>query len=225
MRVISSKDGNFLSQFDNNNENDIPVLERLVDAQPQTRDTLQQKMLINNHADENKGKKRYLYLEDISGFCESFRKVTKKLGFHLMLKTADLHDFIYTSMGDDINVTNKRMYLYITNLIPSVETQLMFNEATQIKYKISFEEWCTERGLISDFLVEHDIGSAQQVHSPKYLIIAHQTSLRTTTPDKKINIAIFDNLDLRKYYVEIDGQRYPRHSFYEFWRKWLYSSK
>ena len=29
---------------------------------------------------------------------------------------------------------------------------------------------------------------------------------------KKINIAIFDNLDLRKYYVEIDGQRYPRNS-------------
>ena len=27
---------------------------------------------------------------------------------------------------------------------------------------------------------------------------------------KKINIAIFDNLDLRKYFVEIDGQRYPR---------------
>ena len=27
---------------------------------------------------------------------------------------------------------------------------------------------------------------------------------------KKINNAIFDNLDLRKYYVEIDGQRYPR---------------
>ena len=29
---------------------------------------------------------------------------------------------------------------------------------------------------------------------------------------KKINIAIFDNLDLRKYFVEIDGQRYHRDS-------------
>ena len=29
MRVISNKDGDLLSQFDNNNENDIPVLERL----------------------------------------------------------------------------------------------------------------------------------------------------------------------------------------------------
>ena len=26
------------------------------------------------------------------------------------------------------------------------------------------------------------------------------------------NVAIFDNLDLRKYYFEIDGQRYPRDS-------------
>ena len=42
------------------------------------------------------------------------------------------------------------------------------------------------------------------------MIGVHQTSLRTTTPDKKIIIAIFDNLDLRKHYVEIDGQRYQR---------------
>ena len=30
------------------------------------------------------------------------------------------------------------------------------------------------------------MGSAQQVSSPKFLNIAHQTSLRTATPDKKI---------------------------------------
>ena len=46
--------------------------------------------------------------------------------------------------------------------------------------------------------------------SPKYMICAHQTSLRTTTPDEKIIIAIFHNLDLRKSYVEIDSVRYPR---------------
>ena len=33
------------------------------------------------------------------------------------------------------------------------------------------------------------------------------------TPNKNNNIAIFDNLHLRKYYVEIDGQRYSRESF------------
>ena len=34
-------------------------------------------------------------------------------------------------------------------------------------------------------LVQHDIGSAQQVNSPKYLNSAHQTQLRKTTPDEK----------------------------------------
>ena len=61
----------------------------------------------------------------------------------------------------------------------------MFNEATQSNYKISFDEWYTERRIVSDLLVQHDIGSAQNVISPKYLISAHQTSLRITTPDKK----------------------------------------
>ena len=75
MRVILNKDGDLLSQFDNNNENDIPVLERLADLPPQIRSTLHQKMLINNHTDANKGKrKRYLYLEDVYGFCKTFKK-------------------------------------------------------------------------------------------------------------------------------------------------------
>ena len=34
-------------------------------------------------------------------------------------------------MADDINVTNNSLYLYIPNLVASVETQLLFNEATQ----------------------------------------------------------------------------------------------
>ena len=50
------------------------------------------------------------------------------------------------------------------------------------------------------------------MNSPKHLTSAHQTSLRTTTPEEKINKAIFDNLDLRKHFFEIDGQRYPRDS-------------
>ena len=99
-------------------------------------------MLIDKHSDANKGKiKGYLYLEDVFGFCKTFEKVTEYLGFHLMFKTANLQDNIYTSMADDINVTIDSFYLYIPNLIPSVETQLMFNEATQNSYKISFDEW------------------------------------------------------------------------------------
>ena len=88
-------------------------------------------------------------------------------------------------MENDINVTSKSLFLYIPNQIPSVETQLLFNEATQNNYKISFDEWYTERRIISDLLIQHDVGSAQNVIQPKYLICAHQTNLRTTPPDKK----------------------------------------
>ena len=112
-------------------------------------------------------------------------------------------------MADDRDVTINSLYLFVSILLPSVETQLMFNEATQNNYKISFDEWYTERRTISDLIKQHDIGSAQNITQPKYLICAQQTNLRTTIPDKKINIAIFDNIDLRKHFVQIDGQRYP----------------
>ena len=78
MKVISNKDGDLLSQFDNIKENDIPFFERLTDLPPQTRSTPHQKMLINDHIDANKRKiKGYLYLEKILGFCKSFKKLTK----------------------------------------------------------------------------------------------------------------------------------------------------
>ena len=75
MKAISNEDGDLLSQFDNINENDIPVLERLADLPPQIRDSPHQKMLINNHTDANKGKiKGYLYLEDIFGFVKLLKR-------------------------------------------------------------------------------------------------------------------------------------------------------
>ena len=95
MRVMLTKDGDLLSQFDKINEKDVPVLERIADLPPQIRSTPHQKMLINNHMDPNKGKiKGYLYLEGIFGFCKTFKKVTKNLGFHLMFKANDLQNII-----------------------------------------------------------------------------------------------------------------------------------
>ena len=163
----SNKDGDLLSQFDNLNENGILIPERLINLPYQNGDIPHQKMLINNHTNANKGEiKEYLHLEGIFGFCKSFKKVTENFGFHLMLKTNDLEHNIYSSVDDDINVTINILYLYIPNLIPSVETQLMFNEATRNTYKIDFDEYYTERRIVSDMIVQHDIGSAQQVNSP-----------------------------------------------------------
>ena len=56
MKVLSNKDDDLLSQFGNNNANDIPFLERLADLPPQIRSTPHQKKLIDNHLDANKRK-------------------------------------------------------------------------------------------------------------------------------------------------------------------------
>ena len=87
--------------------------------------------LINNHAVEvNKSKiKGQLALEHIFGFCTTFKKITKNLAFHLTLKMKDLQDIIITTIADDINVTINSLYLYVPQLIPDSQTQLMFNEA------------------------------------------------------------------------------------------------
>ena len=75
MRVISNKDGDLLSQFDNFNENDIAILERLLNLPPKIKDTPHHKMLRNSITDMNKGKiKGYLCLEDIFGFCKTFKR-------------------------------------------------------------------------------------------------------------------------------------------------------
>ena len=62
MKVVSNKDDDLLSQFGNINENDIPFLERLADLLPQIRSTTHQKKLIDNHTDDNKGKKKDIYI-------------------------------------------------------------------------------------------------------------------------------------------------------------------
>ena len=141
MKVISNKDGDLTSQFYNINGNNIPVLERYLNLPSQIRDTPHQKTLINNHTDANKVKiKGFLHLEDIFGFSKTFKKVSKKLGFHLMLKTNDSQDFIFISMDDEIMVTIINLFLLVPNFIPTVEIQLTFHEATQNIYKKTFKE-------------------------------------------------------------------------------------
>ena len=86
----------------------------------------------------------------------------------------------------------------------------MFNESIQNNYRIFFDDWYTERRDVSDTITQIDIGSAQSVNNPKYLIASHQTAARLNAPDKNMNISRFDNLNVRKYFVEIDSIRYPR---------------
>ena len=133
MFFLTSKDGDLYSRFDRNGENalnDSIVLK---------------KTLINNYAIEvNKGKiKGHLPLEQLFGFFKTFKKITKILGFHLTFKTADLQDIIFTTIATDILVTMNSLYLFVPVLIPNTQTQVMFNEAIQCKYTITYDSWYT----------------------------------------------------------------------------------
>ena len=200
MRLLTSKDGDLSSYFDKNGEsvldNDNPL----------------KQILINNHAQEvNKGKVRgQLALEHIFGFCKTFKKTTKNLGFYLIFKMNDLQDIIFTTIADDIIVTINSLYLYVPKLIPSTSTQVMFNDSIMNNYTITFDSWYTKRKISNDGReLQVDIGGAQNNNSPKYLISAFQTNARTT-PNKASNPAIFDNNHVTNCFVEIDGIRYPK---------------
>ena len=200
MRLLTSKDGDLSSYFDKNGES---VLD---DNNPLKR------LLLNNHAVEvSKGKtKGQLALEHIIGFCKTFKKITKNLGFHLIFKMNDLQDIIFTTIADDINVTINSLCLFVPQLVPSTSTQVLLNESIMNNYTITFDSWYTERKISNDGReLQVDIGSAQHINSPKYLISAFQTTDRTTAR-KNVNSALFDDNHVTNYFVEIDGVRYPK---------------
>ena len=200
MRLLTSKDGDLSSYFDKNGEAVID------DNNPF------KQILFTNHAVEvNKGKiKDHLALAHTFGFCKTFKKITKNLGFQLKFEMNDLQDIIFTTIANDINVTINSLYLYVPILIPNSQTQVMFDEAIMNNYTITFDSWYTESEFSNDGRkLQVDIGSAQKTISPKYLISAFQTIARTTA-NKAVNPAKFDSNHVTKYFVEIVGVRYPK---------------
>ena len=74
----------------------------------------------------------------------------------------------------------------------------MFNESIQNNYRIFFDEGYTERRIVTDEIYQFDIGSSQSVNSPNDWICAHQTAPVADTPDKRRNVSVLKNLDVRK---------------------------
>ena len=133
-------------------------------------------------------------IENIPGFCKTFEKVTKNLGFHLTFKTANLQAIIFTSIATDIKITINSLYLFVPIFVPSASTQAMFNNTIIKNYTSTFDSWYTEHKISNggrEYQV--DIGSAQNVNTPKYLTAAFQTHDRIGVPSKARNIAISDN--------------------------------
>ena len=92
MTLKSSKD--LISCVDKINENDIG-------------NTSLEQELITNHEPANRGKmiKRQIPLEYLFGFCKTFKKSTKNLGFIITFKTADIQDIIDSILGDAFIIT------------------------------------------------------------------------------------------------------------------------
>ena len=208
MRLVTEKDGDLSTYFDIIDENEDKI-----------NDSSLKRILINNHTEANRGLIRgYLPLENIWGFARSFKKITKGLGFELDFRTSNRkRDILYTTLGDnDVNVTINSISLFIPQLIPSPETQVIFNEAISQTFTLSYESWTTDRKPVDtarEFQV--DISSASNINSPLYLIAAHQKTQRLDAagnvfPNNRFNNAIFDHVNVRKYYSEIDGIRYPK---------------
>ena len=101
-------------------------------------------------------------------------------------------------------------------MIPIAETIAIFKESIRNNSTISFGYWYTDRKVVKHGLeFQVVMGIVQNINSPKSLISTHETPDRINEPIKQNNIAIFDNLDVRKNFVGIDGQTYPKNAIIE----------
>ena len=89
----------------------------------------------------------------------------------------------------------------------------MFKDSSKNNFTLSFDSSTSDRKTV-DTQLEHevDFGSDENINSPKYLIAVNQSAVRMGVPNKANNLAIFHDLDVKKYHVYIDGFRYPRDS-------------
>ena len=75
---------------------------------------------------------------------------------------------------------------------------------------LPFDSWkCDEKPIDTKLEYQVDIGSAKNLNSPKHLSVAQQTAARIGVPNKANNVGVFDNLGVRKYFVDIDAARCP----------------
>ena len=87
----------------------------------------------------------------------------------------------------------------------------MFDDSIKNSFTLSFDSWSTDRKTVNTQLeYQVDIGTAQNINSSKYLIVFRQTAARVGVPNEKFIFAIFDNLNVRHYPIDINGVRYLR---------------
>ena len=202
---LTSREGNLYSVFDKTDRIEV--------------DNISVKQKLNkNHT--NAGNKRKLTwqlpLEHIFGFCRTFKKVSKGFGFHMKFKMADSQDIIYTTTGSNFDLTTNSLSLFVPTFIPDPQTLKMFNDSFKKRSSLSFDSWTTLRQVASSgFELQVDIGSETEPLSPNYLGLAHQTTARKSTTEKKTSkIANLHTLYIRNFFVENDEVRFPQNSVF-----------
>ena len=124
-----------------------------------------------------------------------------------MITSNRKQDILYTTLGDnDVNVSSNIISLFIPQIIPSPETQVILNESLSKTFTLSYESWTTDRKLVNaakEFQI--DISSASNRNSPLYLLAAHQLTQRVDPADdtrilskNRFNNAVFNGVKVRK---------------------------
>ena len=120
-------------------------------------------------------------------------------------------------LGDnDVNVTKNNINLCILNIIPSPETQKIFDEAITKSFTLSFDSRTSHRKPVktgTEFQL--DIGSSFNINATFCLIAAHQKTQRNNpigtddppakSSNNRFSTSICDNVTVKNYFVEIDG--------------------
>ena len=120
---------------------------------------------------------------------------------------------MYATLAKDITVTIDKFHLYVPLLILDFETQLIRNESIKNSFSFSVDSWLKDRRFIGtelEYLVV--LGSSQNINSHKYLLVVHQLAPRKGVPNKGNNIAVFNNIDVGRFFVGIVRIRHPRYS-------------
>ena len=168
MRALTSKERDVICYFGKFDESEAGM-----------GNTSQHHQLNSNH-DLPANKDRIggqLSIEYIFGLFKTFKKISKQLRFRLFFKTADLQDFFYTTLAtldSKSKVYFDTLFLYVPIIIPDAQTQILFKVSLKNSFTLSFDSLNTDRKTV-DAQLEHqvNIGSAQKINSPKYLIVAH----------------------------------------------------
>ena len=101
--------------------------------------------------------------------------------------------------------------MYVPTFLPDPQTQVMFNDSIKNSCTLTFVSWMTDTKINTKGLeYSAKIGSAQNVNSPKCLLIAHQILANEGGANKQQDKANFDAVDNKRCFREIDGDRHPK---------------